>query len=237
MKKVIFFVLIIALFFIFTDNIKAEDNFAYQHEASAQNQFKKEAGFTGSLRVDNFSGAANYNLGLEVPPGRNGIQPSLNLYYNSHDKSPGSWVGQGWSLDLGYVTRTTKEGSNNLYESNEFTLFLNNKSYDLVNLGGNTYGSKAEGDYLKIATSTDSWIVTDTMGTKYYFGQTAAARQDDPSDSTRIYKWMLDRVEDTNDNYYRVTYYKLYGQIYPDDIYYTGHDTTDGPMQISFNLE
>jgi len=129
-----------------------ETNISYQQEQSAYNNFKKEAGLSGSLRVDNFSGAAVYNLALEIPKGRNGFQPQLNLYYNSHDKSGGSWVGLGWSLDLGYIVRSSRKGTNNLYTDNEYTLFLNGKSCDLVLIDSqnNFYGCKVESDYLKI---------------------------------------------------------------------------------------
>ncbi|MBU1131529.1 hypothetical protein KJ840_05355, partial [Patescibacteria group bacterium] len=214
-----------------------ETSVPYQQEQSAYNNFKKEAGLSGALRVDNFSGAAVYNLNLQIPQGRQGFQPALNLYYNSHDKSPGSWVGQGWSLDLGYIKRSSRRGTNHLYDSDEYTLFLNNKSYDLISLGSNIYGARVESDYLKIeyVPSTESWLVTDTLGNKYYLGQTQASRQDN-QDHSKTYKWLLDKVIDPNDNYYRIEYQKDNNQIYPQSIYYTGYGSTDGPMQIIFNL-
>src|SRR3989344_1934705 len=216
---------------------------AYQQEKSAFNNYKKEAGLTGTLRVDQFSGAASYNLGLDIPAGRNGLNSSFLLAYNSHDKSNDSWVGQGWGLDFGFIQRSTKKGVNNLYVSNEFTLSLGGQSADLILVDeeNHLYAPKQESAFLKIQYLPDSssWLVTDTQGTKYYFGQTAESRQDDSADQNniKIFKWQLDNVLDTNDNFYRLTYQKREGQIYPQNIYYTGHGETEGPMEIDFNLE
>ena len=240
MKKItlaLIFILSLAFTFLGIGLVQAED-IRYQQENSAINNYKKESGLTGNLRVDQFSGAASYVLNLDIPKGRNGFQPSLNLFYNSHDRSFDSWVGQGWSMDLGYVARSTRKGVNNLYTGDEFTLFLNGKSYDLVLIDANEnlYGAKMEGDYLHIQFDevNNKWLVIDTLGAKYYFGQTVNTRQDS---GELVYKWMLDQVIDTNDNYYRLSYFKRLGQIYPQNIYYTGHDEDDGPMEIIFNLE
>ena len=223
------------------DELDEGEGGAYNQEKSADNSAKKIAGLTGNLRVDQFSGAASYNLGLDIPAGRNGMQPSLNLFYNSHDRSNDSWVGQGWNLDFGYIQRSTKHGTNNLYNSNEFTLSLGGSSAELIEVdeAGHLYAPKEESNYLKIqyVPESSSWLITDNMGVKYYFGQTAVSRQDDPADQARIYKWRLDRVEDTNGNYYSLDYHKENGAIYPFHIYYTGHGEADGPMEIDFILE
>ncbi|MCX6785662.1 MAG: FG-GAP-like repeat-containing protein, partial [Candidatus Komeilibacteria bacterium] len=214
---------------------------AYQQEKSADNSAKKTAGLTGNLKVDQFSGAASYNLGLDIPAGRNGLNPSLLLAYNSYDKANDSWVGQGWNLDFGFIQRSTKQGTNNLYTGNEFTLSLGGQSADLIEVDSENhlYAPKEENNYLKIQYLTDSssWLVIDTNGIKYYFGQVAGSRQDDPADQSKIFKWQLDKVLDTNDNFYRIEYAKASGAIYPSRIIYTGNGQTDGPMEVIFNLE
>ncbi|MDP2586866.1 MAG: SpvB/TcaC N-terminal domain-containing protein, partial [Candidatus Komeilibacteria bacterium] len=218
-----------------------EEGGAYQQEKSANNSFKKQAGLTGQLRVDQFSGAASYNIGLEAPAGRNGLNPSLLLAYNSHDKSGDSWVGQGWSLPLGSISRTSKRGTNNLYTSNEFTLFLGGSAKEIIEIDADNrlYAPKEESDFLQIQYLPDSssWLVTDTQGIKYYFGQSVDSRHNDPDDQDKIYSWKLDKVVDTNENFYRVEYLKREGAIYPARFVYTGHGQTDGPMEILFNLE
>ncbi|MFA6304130.1 MAG: SpvB/TcaC N-terminal domain-containing protein [Patescibacteria group bacterium] len=220
---------------------EGENAGAYQQEKSADNSSKKSAGLTGNLRVDQFSGAASYNIGLDIPAGRAGLNPSLLLAYNSHDKSNDSWVGQGWNLELGSITRSTKRGTNNLYTGNEFTISLGGQSADLIEVDANNhlFAPKEENSYLKIQylTDTSSWLVIDTNGIKYYFGQSSESRQDNPADQTKIFKWQLDKVQDTNDNFYRLEHTKVDGAIYPSKIIYTGNGGSDGVMEVLFNLE
>jgi hypothetical protein len=96
-------------------------------------------------------------------------------------------------------------------------------------------GSKIDnGEFLKYSLSSNVWAVTDKKGTVYKFGTNAAERQDDPNDSTHVYKWMLQEVRDTNNNYIKYEYSKDGGQIYPYKITYTGNNTTDGIFVIEF---
>ena len=92
------------------------------------------------------------------------------------------------------------------------------------------------GDFLKysLATSTNSWTVTDKNGTIYIFGSTTASRQDDPGNSAHVYRWMLQQTIDTNGNIVTYQYYKDAGQIYPSAILYTGTATTTGIFEIDF---
>jgi len=57
-----------------------------------------------------FSGAATAEIPLELPAGRNGLQPDLRLSYNSRrvDGLLGwsqDWVGTGWSIELMDISR------------------------------------------------------------------------------------------------------------------------------------
>ena len=56
------------------------------------------------------SGSLDYRYPLSIPPGPGGLTPPLNLSYSSgsvnesHNvQGAASWVGQGWSLDLGSI--------------------------------------------------------------------------------------------------------------------------------------
>lgn len=59
----------------------------------------------GEFSVDN-KGAANYSIPLEVPPGINGMQPSLSLNYNSN--AGNGVLGVGWSLGTGFPQAITR---------------------------------------------------------------------------------------------------------------------------------
>jgi hypothetical protein len=51
----------------------------------------------------------------------------------------------------------------------------------------------------------------------------------------QIYKWMLQEIRDTNNNYVRYVYTKDSGQIYPSQIVYTGNGGADGIFEIDFS--
>ena len=48
------------------------------------------------------------------------------------------------------------------------------------------------------------------------------------------YKWMLQEIRDTNNNYVKFTYAKDSNDIYPSQILYTGNGSTDGIFKITF---
>ncbi len=58
----------------------------------------------GAGTVDETTGAASYNLSIELPDGRGGMKPSLSLGYSSNGAVRGG-VAVGWSLDLPMVER------------------------------------------------------------------------------------------------------------------------------------
>ena len=185
--------------------------------------------------ADQSTGSLVYNYPISVPPGRNGVQPDLRLTYNSQKTEEGSVFGSGWSMSIPYIERLNKTGSNNLYTADTFTSSLDG---EMVNISSGVYGPKVEnGDFRKYSLASSVWTVTDKSGTVYTFGHTAGTRQDDPNDSTRINKWMLSEVRDTNNNYIKYEYYKDAGQIYPSKITYTGNGSTDGIFEVSFLRE
>src|SRR5262249_19740541 len=56
----------------------------------------------------NSTGDANLSYPIEVPPGRNGLQPSLAVTYNSSHGN--GWLGTGWGLDLPSIDTDTRRG-------------------------------------------------------------------------------------------------------------------------------
>lgn len=92
-----------------------------------------------------------------------------------------------------------------------------------------------EGDFREYEyVNRNYWKVTDKNGTVYTFGQTTGARQNDPNNASSTFKWMLEEIRDTNDNYITFEYHKDNGQIYPETITYTGNGSTDGPFEVTF---
>lgn len=186
-------------------------------------------------KTDPSTGALLYTYHVGLPKGRNNLTPELSLDYNSNNKDSRSYVGPGWEFNIPSITRLNKYGSEQLYDRNDFSSTL---SGELINISGTSYGAKVEeGSFISYVFSNNTWVSYDKEGTRYTFGETVEARQDDPNDSTRIYKWMLEEVRDTNDNYIRYEYYKEAGQIYPSRILYTGHGSEDGIFKVNFSRD
>jgi YD repeat-containing protein len=188
------------------------------------------------VEADLFSGAASYAYPLWVPKGRLSMTPAMNLGYSSNVQRYDSIIGFGWSLPTNGIFRSTEKGANHLYTDNDFTADIWGSSEELISTdsGAGEYAPKNEGSFTKYLFQNSAWVATGTNGTKYFFGQSVASRQADPNDANRIYKWMLDRVEDANGNFITLTYFKDAGQIYPETIRYTNHGNDTGIYEIKF---
>ncbi len=153
----------------------------------------------------NSSGAANISYPLEIPAGRNGMQPSLALTYSNEGGS--SWVGYGWGLSAPSITIDTRWGAPRFdanYETELYNMggellvypdnYLPHRSateYDNTT-GKSSYSrtggtvrffTQVTGGNSKIerkGTSTSSyyWVVTTADNTVYYYGSTDGTSQD-----------------------------------------------------------
>ena len=195
--------------------------------------------FQGHHEVSLFSGILNYYYPLWIPEGRLGMTPNITLTYSSIDDHYASPVGFGWSLPTNAIYRTPKKGVDETYNEDRFSVDIFGKTQELIIIDDTNgiYAPKTEGDFSEFTYDGTDWTAVDAQGNSYTFGQSANTRQDDPNNSSNIFKWMLEKVEDPNGNFMTFTYTKHEGAIYPDTIRYTGYDTTDGIFEIKFNLE
>jgi cytoskeletal protein RodZ len=178
------------------------------------------------------SGAAITSIPIVVPPGRKGMVPNISLNYNSNSQN--GWTSMGWSLDMGAIQRSTKRGVN--YSANDYVVTVNSSTSELVSRGDrgtNYYGAKIEGMFSKYQKISDTagWIITTKDGTKYFYGTTVSSRQDNVYG---VFKWCLDKVQDTNGNYMTVSYIKDQGEIYLDRIDYTGNGSLSPANYVKF---
>jgi hypothetical protein len=81
-----------------------------------------------------------------------------------------------------------------------------------------------------------AWLATDRGGKHYYFGTSPRSRLADPSDSTRIVAWHLDRIEDTDGNFITFDYRPSPEYPYLYKIAY-GYKGVSPIYQIEFHLE
>ena len=197
---------------------------------------EKDVGKITAPRPDSyeFTGAVLYTIPIKIPPGRNGIQPNLNLTYNSYRKN--GWIGLGWDLEVSVIQRSTKRGVD--YNAEDFVVIRDGYSVELVERaewGPDYYGARIEAAFTKyhFNPETGGWEAYVRDGTKYFYGSSAASRQDNIHG---IFKWCLDRVEDTNGNFMEIRYFKDQGQIYLDEIFYTGNGSLMPSNHIKFHL-
>ena len=187
---------------------------------------------------DIVTGAFNYSYPIKTPPGRNGLDPNLELRYSSQDGTTDNLFGYGWSTNIPYIERINRRGVEKLYTESYFTSSLDGELLPTAVGTSTSFSAKVENsDFRTYAFINNQWTVTDKRGTTYKFGTSTGSRQDDVASSTRIYKWMLDEVRDTNNNYIKYEYYKNEGQIYPSKIIYTGNGSTDGIFETEFLRE
>lgn len=188
------------------------------------------------LEPNAFDGSLQYEFPLVTPPGRNGLQPSLKLQYSSRPSRESNLFGYGWTISIPYIERRNYMGVDELYDHQAFYSSL---SGELASTSVSTvYKAKVEtGDYLNYTFSGNTWTVTDKAGTTYKFGHASSTQQYVASSTQQVYKWMLQEVRDTNDNYITYSYTKDSNQIYPDVITYTGSGATPGNFDVHFTKE
>jgi RHS repeat-associated protein len=203
--------------------------------------FARLKGFDGNFNADLFTGSASFSYPIQVPPGRNGIQPSVSLSYSNTDKNFNSVTGYGWSLPTNAIFRSTGKGVDRLYTEDDYSASMFGSFEELIvtDSANDVYTPKQEGSFTKYEydDASDSWTATDTQGTKYYFGSSLASKHTDPNDTSRVYKWLLNKAEDTNGNFMTFTYTKDSGQVYPESIRYTGNGADPGDYEIEFVKE
>ncbi|MEK7080273.1 MAG: FG-GAP-like repeat-containing protein, partial [Patescibacteria group bacterium] len=201
-------------------------------EEPANNQTQNSPLAQKLPEIDKNTGALNYSYPIVVPPGRNNLQPDLALSYNSNLSDQNSVFGYGWAINIPYIQRLNKAGTDSLYSSGYFYSSLDG---ELSSVDGTLYIVRTEnGQFNKYTFLNNQWTLIAKNGTQYKFGYDIVSRQDDLANLNNVYKWMLQEVRDTNDNYISYSYFKDAGQIYPLAIRYTGNGLTDGIFEIDF---
>ncbi|MCP3940137.1 MAG: hypothetical protein GY710_01465 [Desulfobacteraceae bacterium] len=178
-----------------------------------------------------FTGAATYSIPVEVLPGRNNLAPNLTLSYNSF--SGNGWLGLGWNLGLPAIQRAGKRGVD--YSADDF-LAGSDELVQRPDWGPGYYGLKIEKSFSRYYYDGTSWEVTAKNGMRFFYGLNQDAVMGKDSNNTFI--WLLSRVEDTNGNFFTVTYVRDQGQLYMGSIDYTGHVSGLAPSnRVEFELE
>ena len=192
------------------------------------------------IEADEPTGALALSFPIAVPPGRNGMEPALALTYASQRQELASMVGFGWAWEMPAIERINRKGAATLYTENFFRSSLDGEIIRAESAPDTeNYGAKVENGAFRKYEFRDrrSWKVTDKRGVVYTFGASPAGRMDDPANADRVYRWMLERIEDPNGNFVAYEYAKDQGEIYPWRIRYTGHGADPGLFEVEFLRE
>ncbi|WP_369169565.1 polymorphic toxin-type HINT domain-containing protein [Streptomyces sp. R28] len=169
--------------------------------SSAQGTYKATAlSPSASWNVATSSGAFNWNYPLRSVPTPGGLVPTVGLGYSSQSadgrtsatNNQGSWIGEGFSYDPGYIERRYKPCSEDGHASSgeqcwafeNATVMLNGSAGELVKDDTTDKWHLSSDDASKVerltgATNGDDgsatdkgehWKITTADGTEYYFG-------------------------------------------------------------------
>jgi RHS repeat-associated protein len=199
------------------------------------------------------SGTASVSYPIEVPPGRNGMQPNLSVNYNSEGGS--GYLGHGWSMPQSMISIDTRWGSPLFDIDNEtefYTLDGEQLMYDTKYLphrheeNGNpnlfivptapartpnrVFYQRKGGSFARIEragsnTTSYSWRVTGTDGTIREYGLNQPTNPDVvKNDGGHNVQWALSRVTDIHGNFMTYEYENVNQILYPRRIQYTLHN-------------
>ena len=187
------------------------------------------------FHTDKFTGRFNYQVPIEVPPGRQGSEPAIGLQYNSANQN--GWCGVGWDLDMGYIQRETRYGipiSSSSYSDtygnsagfNSFIFSVAGQSGRLIKASDGTYRPEVNTAFLKFVYASGYWVVTDKDGRQYTFGGTSNSQIHNPNNTSYgTFKWALNQITDANGNTTTITYQTADSspQLYPYQISYNAN--------------
>jgi hypothetical protein len=174
----------------------------------------------------NNSGNASIQFPIEIPAGRQGMQPQLALSYSSDGGN--SWLGEGWNLQLPAITVETRWGVPKYDPNLETESYLLNgeQMLPMVHRAGfvarpvgseKGFDVRVEGDFDTIirygtSPSTYWWKVIDRSGTEYYYGKYANDQGVNDNcilahpQTGNIAHWALSEVIDLHGNHVRYFY-------------------------------
>ena len=131
--------------------------------------------FLENFQSGGFTGSVTYSYPLQLPAGPAGLQPSLTLSYNSqvvdesNSHTQASWVGMGWSLDAGRITRNTHGDPHNL-DNDTYSISMNGLSGNLLLGTDGYYHTSSEAFWrIKYDETANQWTVWDKTGNEYKF--------------------------------------------------------------------
>ena len=184
-------------------------------------------GIGETFQANPVTGTAGMSVPIAVSPSPRGLAPQLSL---SYDSGAGNGpFGLGWQLSTASIRRKTDKGlpryrdtPDGQGESDVFQLagaedlvpwldgsgapLMRTATEDTVTYTVLRYRPRIEGAFARIerwtsqATGDVHWRTLTGDNTWRIFGRSTAARVVDPDDSTRVFQWLLEEVQDERGN-------------------------------------
>jgi RHS repeat-associated protein len=210
----------------------------------------------------NGAGDARLAYPIEVPPGRAGLQPDLDLTYSSAENN--GWLGVGWTIADQAITIDTKWGVpryDSASETETYTLDgeqlapVAHRGTPEARTAEKTFHTRVEREFRRIVRHKDGptsywWEVTHKNGTRFIYGGDPDANAVDPHATLtdaqgNVFKWALREIRDLHGNGMRYSYAKVTDtgvvngqvpgyQLYLKSINYTQLDGAAGPYTVTF---
>ena len=202
---------------------------------------------TGAFDVG-ATGAATYNIPIAVPPGLNGLQPSIAVVYNSQ---AGNGIA-GWGCNLtgmSVITRRIKTIYHNNNPAPVYYIVL-----DALALDGQPNYFQEDAVYNPENDPFPFVVVKETGGVLYFevvtkegmtyrYGYNAASRlkyqapdYNTGQETTKYHSWYLDQVVDPFGNFMSYTYETANNYVYLKKISY-GYNMNNGNTGIYHHVE
>ncbi|WP_346729630.1 SpvB/TcaC N-terminal domain-containing protein [Shewanella sp. NKUCC01_JLK] len=198
-------------------------------------------------------GQAIYHIPIDLPPGRNGVQPLVSLSYNSQGGN--GILGVGWSLNAdssisrcsatfaqdGFTRSVTFNSSTDRLCLDGQRLIAINGSYGVSNT---EYRTEMD-SFIKVVQhgnindSNSSFTVYKSDGSLAIYGASANSRFV-PSDLNTVLSWKITQESysnGTNTIDYEYDNNVVLGESLLSKIYYTGNNNFKGEWSISFGYE
>ncbi len=260
--------------YIASKYITLEDGFEYDPEAGEYFLgeidpylvFPPEGGVTGGPNPEDngvvgtlpgsFSvsptGAATYSIPIDLPPGINGMTPTLGLIYNSLNNQR-NILGVGWSIaGFSSISRTNctqyYNGMNDNIDFDNDQLQIDGNYLIMIADDGEKTVYKTENDkniakvtYYKDSNPYPYFDVIYKNGITKIYGNTDNSRQIysiNGKEDAPVLIWHISRIEDLYGNYIDFEYLRFIntGELHPERITYTGHKTDSKNENINYTV-
>ncbi|MBY0402009.1 hypothetical protein K2X89_17075, partial [Myxococcota bacterium] len=195
-----------------------------------------------------FTGAASVSVPILVPPGRKQTTPELALRYSSHGGL--SFVGVGWSLPLGVLSRVTEHGTPACDgpDPEAFRLTLAASSNELVRESADRFLLELDEGFAEAIPdrAANRWTVRTRDGLTYVFGGAEPARVAgagdrffDAGSCALTTAWSVTRLEDPDGNTLEIDWEKSGNTPLPKEIRYGGNEPAaiPHPFRVRFESE